>query len=155
VIPPWDAGFLNLEHQLDQMFEELIYRRWAAAGRGAWRPWLDVRQTAEAYLVDVALPGVAPEEIQLLATPRDLTVAGERKAASPTGVLWEHCECPQGPFRRTVRFALPIDPEAAQAEYRHGVCRVRLPLAAGAQGLASAGAVGVHRSQWVLRVSAK
>ncbi len=152
-MPSWDAAFLDLERQIDQIFEELIYRRWAVAGRRVWRPPVDVHQTAEAYIVDIALAGVAPAAIQLLVTQRDLTVMGERTVSAPGGVLCQHCECPQGPFQRTVRFAQPVDPQAARAEYLHGVCRVHLPLARAGPLPPSRGEADVQRSQWVIRVS--
>lgn len=151
MIPSWDAAFLDLERQIDQMFDELIYRRWAVAGRRGWRPLVDVHQTGEEYIVDVALPGVAPADIQVLVTPRDLTVTGERTLALPSGVLSQHCECPQGSFRRVVRFVRLVDPQAARAEYHHGVCRVYLPLARSAAAPQSE--LELRRSQWVIRVS--
>lgn len=149
----WGAAFLDLERQIDQIFDELIYRRWAVEGRRVWRPLVDVHQTGEAYIVDVALAGVAPAAIQLLVTQRELTVRGERTVLAPAGVLYQHCECPQGPFQRTVRFSQPVDPQAARAEYRYGVCRVHLPLARLGPSLPLQVGADVQRSQWVVRVS--
>ncbi len=57
-----DTAFLDLQRQVDEMFEELFYRPWANSGRTGWRLPLDLHETADAYLVEIDLPGIAPEK---------------------------------------------------------------------------------------------
>jgi HSP20 family protein len=112
---------------VDELFEELVYRPWAISGRPGWRPPLDLHETADAYLVVIDLPDVAPEEVRVVVGERDLVVAGLRQSAPPEGVLSQRCERPCGPFERTVNFPQAVDARQARAEYRRGTCHIHLP----------------------------
>jgi HSP20 family protein len=127
VFRPWESAFLDLHRQVDELFEELVYRPWAISGRSGWRPPLDLHETAEAYLVVIDLPDVPPEEVRILVGERDLAVTGQRRAAPPEGVLFQRCERPCGAFERTLTLPQAVDPPRARAEYRHGTCRIHLP----------------------------
>jgi HSP20 family protein len=67
---------------------------------------LDLHETTDAYLVEIDLPGVTPEEVQVLVNDRNLTVTGRRQTVSPEGVLFEHCERQGGTFHRAVNLLL-------------------------------------------------
>jgi HSP20 family molecular chaperone IbpA len=49
----------------DELFAELIYRPWAISGAGARRVPLDLHETADGYLVEIDLAGVAPEQLRV------------------------------------------------------------------------------------------
>ncbi len=130
----WDAAFLDLQRHIDEMFEELIYRPWAISTSGSWRPPLDIHETADAYLVQLDLPGMPPDDVQILATDSSLTIHGQRRILPPPGVLFQQCERPGGAFQRTVNLARAVDPQRAHAEYRHGVYTIFLPKKTPASG---------------------
>jgi len=114
VLRPAQAVFVDLQRQIDEMFYELIYRPWSIAGRSPWRPPLDLHETADAYLVEIDLPGVPPDRVTIHLTENELTVAGERPDG-PTGeTLRRQCERPRGPFRRSLRLSLPIAREGKE-----------------------------------------
>lgn len=125
----WEVESVDLQRQVDEVFEEVVYRRWAIGSRGRWRPAADLHETADAFLVEVDLPGVEPESVRLLANERELMVAGQRQVEVPAGVVFQQCERPAGVFHRSITFPRRIDPRQARAEYRHGVCRVHVPKA--------------------------
>ena len=122
----WNLAFLDLQRHVDELFEELIYRRWAIAPPADWQPPLDLHETPDAYLVEIDLPGVAPEEVKLVVGEHDLTVTGQRRAPAPEGTTCSRCERKCGPFRRALDLAEAIDPETVRAEYRNGTCRIHL-----------------------------
>lgn len=124
---PWESAFVDLHRQVDEMFEELVYRPWAISGRTGWRPPLDLHETAEAYLVVLDLPEVDLEDLRIVVGEHDLVVAGRRQPTVPSGVLVQRCERPTGVFERTLRFPLPVEGSRAEAEYRQGTCRIHLP----------------------------
>lgn len=149
---PWESAFLDLHRQVDELFEELVYRPWAISGRSGWRPPLDLHETEEAYLVVIDLPDVPPHEVRILVGERDLAIAGERQASPPERVLFQRCERPCGAFERTLTFPEAVDPQRARAEYRHGTCRIHLPKKQPPdQGVGHA-VVAVERARCVLRV---
>lgn len=118
--------FFDFQHQLDEAFDRLIYRRWAIPGRAEWRPRLDFHETRDAYLIEIDLPGVPPDRLEIRVAGRDLTIAGTRPATNPEGTLISHRERECGSFRRSLTLPHEIVPEPIQAEYRHGTCRIRL-----------------------------
>jgi HSP20 family protein len=123
----WESAFLDLHRQVDELFEELVYRPWAISARAVWQPPLDLHETADAYVVVIDLPEVSPEEMRILVGERDLVIAGQRQPAPPEGVLFQRCERPFGAFERTLKFSQAVDAQQARAEYRHGTCRIHLP----------------------------
>ncbi len=123
----WESEFIDLQKQVDQLFDELVYRPWASSVQPAWRPLLDFHDTADAYVIDVDLPGVQPADLELRVSERELSIAGQRQVASPEGVLFQKRERPAGTFRRVVAFHEPIVPQKARAECHRGTCRIVLP----------------------------
>ena len=123
----WNTPFLDMQSQVEQLLEELVYRRWPIARPTGCRPPLDLHETPDANPVENDLPGVVPEEVQVLVGERCLTVTGERLLVVPEAALFSRCERATGPFHRTLELPLPIDPKRASVEYRHGTCRLILP----------------------------
>jgi HSP20 family molecular chaperone IbpA len=100
--------FVDFQRHLDETFERLIYRRWAVPNPAEWRPRLDLHETRDAYLIEVDLPGVPPDRVEIQVAESVLTIAGTRPATNLEGTLASHRE-------------------RVEAEYRHGTCRIRLP----------------------------
>jgi HSP20 family protein len=98
---------------------------------GWWRPAADVEETAEAYLVELELPGVEQEDISVELSG-ELAVSGEVKERERVGFL-------RTKTRRVGRFdyrlSLPADIEEDQvsASLSNGVLTVRVPKAAKAR----------------------
>jgi HSP20 family molecular chaperone IbpA len=126
-VRPLNAVFLDLQRHVDQLLEELVFRPWAVPPPAEWRPALDLYETPEAFLVEIDLPGVPPEDVTLVAGERTLTLSGRRSALIPGQATCRRGERPHGLFRRVLELPGPVDPAAAQARYFHGTCHVRLP----------------------------
>lgn len=127
MIHPWKSAFLDLQRQVDEMFQELIFRPWSISAGAAWQPLLDFHETATAYVIEVDLPGVPPEAVHLVVSERSLTLAGQRQLVEPVQSLCNRCERPRGLFHRAVDLPQPIDPDKGRAEYKLGTCRIVLP----------------------------
>jgi HSP20 family protein len=124
-----------LQNELNRLFDEYVNPSRFTAGQSppmdlepaSWVPPVDISETPEAYVVTVDVPGVEPSSIDLSVTGNVLTLRGvkpDENATEPTGALRERRF---GPFHRQVVLSGDFDFEAAQAEARHGVLRVRLP----------------------------
>lgn len=73
------------------------------AAQSAWEPPVDVFETHEAFWVIVALPDVAPADVQLIIDGNELIVAGLR--ATPRelrGAVIHRMELPYGRFERRI-----------------------------------------------------
>jgi HSP20 family protein len=123
----WQAELLNLERQLDEMLEEVIYGPWAIPRRRGWRPPLDLYESPDAYVVEIDLPGTAPEEAQILVSAQSVTIAGTRPARPPQQIVAQRCERQCGPFHRRLELPHAIEPRQARAECHHGTFRIHLP----------------------------
>jgi HSP20 family molecular chaperone IbpA len=86
----------------------------------AWEPPVDVLETEADLLVVIALPGVAPDEVQIVFAHGELTVRGTRRwpcLQRPARV--HRVELPHGRFER--RLPLPQgDYQLAHQEHRDG-----------------------------------
>lgn len=120
----WEQAFdmLGEAERLHRRFFQLS--RHPAAGP-SWEPPVDVLETAERLLVLVALPGVAPEHVQVVASGGTLSVIGERAMPSAGGAALKRLEIPYGRFER--RLDLPGGHyEIEQREHADGCLRLTL-----------------------------
>jgi HSP20 family protein len=79
------------------------------ARRPTWQPPVDLIETANEYLVVVALPGVRPDQVQVVVNGDILIVVGERALpiGDKTGLI-HRMEIPHGRFERHIQ--LPPGP---------------------------------------------
>lgn len=95
---------------------------------------LDVIEDADGYTVLAVLPGVAPEAIEVQLVEQQLTITAElRLPELPEGARYRLHELAGGRFERSLHFAYPIDADAVQANYNHGLLTLRLPKAESAK----------------------
>ncbi|UFU02907.1 Hsp20/alpha crystallin family protein [Ruania suaedae] len=99
------------------------------SGRGPrWMP-MDLYRAGDEFVVDIDLPGVAPDSIDLDVDGNVLTVQAERTVAQPDGGKWLAQERPSGSYRRQLTLGEGLDAEAISANYAHGVLTLRIPVA--------------------------
>jgi len=95
---------------------------------------LDIRETDHEFIVQAALPGVKPYDVQITVHGGTLTIRGESKAEEEKkGDQWHLRERRFGAFQRSVSLATPVDPDKAQARYEHGGLNLTLPKAESAK----------------------
>jgi len=105
--------------------ERLQRQFFRPARSAAWEPPVDVFETEQDLIIAVALPGVAPERLEVGFINGALVVAGERDLPAEAGAIIRRLEIPHGRFER--RIALP--PRAydiAQRELANGCLLLRL-----------------------------
>jgi HSP20 family protein len=89
------------------LFDELIHRRW---GGTRWQPNTDVLRTATGYVIEMDLPGVDAEAVEVTLHARYLTVKGGRVTARSSGQAAALvCERQAGRFSRVIQFAEIIE----------------------------------------------
>lgn len=72
-------------------------------GRPAWEPPVDVLETEGEVLVLIALPGVAPEQVEAAIEDGSLVVSGKRALPAELRTAIIHrMELPQGRFERRI-----------------------------------------------------
>jgi HSP20 family protein len=100
-------------------------------------PALNIGSTAAGVEVFAFAPGIDPASIEVHLDRGVLTVAGERKAATPTAsdakTTLHLNERFDGRFRRVVSMPEDIDPTSVSASFRDGVLRISAQRKAAAQ----------------------
>jgi HSP20 family protein len=136
-ISRWDP-FQDLQSFRDEMNRTL--NRWFSREEGdeptprRWMPALDVTESKDAYHIDVEVPGLRPEDINVTVDQGMLTVQGERRSEEEKGDRSYHrVERRYGAFRRSISLPRDVDASRVQANYDNGVLRLEVPKSEGAQ----------------------
>jgi len=101
-----------------------------ASGDGAWAPVLDLAEQDDSFVIEVDLPGVRPEDVDVTLDQNLLTVRGERKTSSVlTNENVRRSERRYGSFLRTISLPAHVDAEGIQADFEDGVLHITVPKA--------------------------
>jgi HSP20 family protein len=121
----------RLKKEIQELFSDLWHVPRFAGRRQHFRPHVDSYWTSEppALHVLVELPGVEPDDIQLLVTETGLLIRGHRRRPRVPGQVYEQMELDYGAFERQIPLRQPVNTAAAQATLERGVLSVVLPLA--------------------------
>lgn len=133
----WDP-FQDLQSFRDEMNRTLS--RWFSREEGdeptprRWMPALDVTETKDAYQIDVEVPGLRPEDINVTVDQGMLTVQGERRSEEEkSDRAYHRVERHYGAFRRSISLPRDVDASKVKANYDNGVLRLMVPKTAGSQ----------------------
>ena len=91
---------------------------------------VDVYQTANDIVVESAIAGVAPDDIDVNVTADSIAIRGSRKREKTVhdeDYLYQ--ECYWGKFGRSIILPQEVDPEGAQVKFKNGILTVTLPKA--------------------------
>lgn len=129
----WDplAEFNRLAQEMASTLEH--WRSLLPIGGDFTVPAADVEETADAYLVEVDLPGVQKGDVTVELTGDRLTVRAERKERERVGVLRRRTRT-TGIYQYEITLPGEVDAERAEATLADGVLTLRLPKAGGATG---------------------
>jgi HSP20 family protein len=124
----------SLNRALDQALSADFDR--TARGPQLWVPAMDVAEKADAYLINVELPGVEPGQVEINFEQNVLTIRGA-KPSSFDATNGEYrvytAERVSGEFERAVRLPDFVDSERIEASYSNGLLRILVPKAQAAQ----------------------
>jgi HSP20 family protein len=102
----------------------------------AWRPSVDISETAEEVVVTAELPGMAAEDIEINLEENVLTLRGEKLEEHEDKVEGEKhvYERHYGVFERSFVLPRTVDADKASAEFRKGLLTLRLPKTSSGKG---------------------
>jgi HSP20 family protein len=90
---------------------------------------IDAFRRGEEFVVQLDLPGVDAESIELTVERNVLTIHAERQRAEEEGVELLVGERPHGVFSRQLFLGETLDAEHIDASYADGVLTLRVPIA--------------------------
>ncbi len=94
-----------------------------------WRPFSDLHETPDAFIVKMELAGMAEEDIDVTLYTDAVVVSGTRRDEDVYAdeTSFHEAQIRYGPFQATIVLPTPIDRENAEALYHNGFLRLRLP----------------------------
>ena len=118
-------GFEDLYPEMERLVQSVIS---STGGDGTWTPSADVVETDDAYVIEIELPGVRREDVDVRLNGNELVVTGELKERKREGLFRRRARrCGEFDYRIT----LPGDLEAGKGEasLAYGVLKVYVPKA--------------------------
>jgi len=89
---------------------------------------LDIYQTATSFVIESAIAGVNPDDIEVSINPESITIKGKREKTEKIKTEnYIHQECYWGRFSRTIILPQEIDADKTQANLKNGVLKITLP----------------------------
>jgi len=99
-----------------------------------WIPNLDFSEKADAFIVKLEVPGIEPNDIEVLFQNGLLTVRGEKKSeVEEKDARRYRMERSYGTFARNLRLPTPVDEKLINATFKNGVLTIMLPKTAEAK----------------------
>jgi HSP20 family protein len=127
----------TLFHDVDRFFNDMLtdsLREGSVAGDAlatrTWAPAVDVRETAEHVILTVELPGLEPEDVEVMLEEQILSISGHRAITQPAeGENVRRIERSYGSFRRSFSVPPHLVAEAIDAKFDKGILTLTLPKA--------------------------
>lgn len=120
----------GLRREIDRLFEDTF-------GRGnemtSWTPAVDIRESDKELSLEVELPGIRPEEVEITAENGVLTVRGEKRNERKEGdedSRYHMVERSYGSFIRSFQLPKGLDETKIEADYNDGILSVHIPKTA-------------------------
>jgi HSP20 family protein len=119
------AEAMNLLEEADRLQRQCFHLA-GQAGQPRWEPPVDIYEREGELLIELALPGVPPDRLQVDLTDDQLVVHAERRLPPRRpGATIRRLEIPYGLFER--RLALPPGPWTMTVQdFTHGCLRLLL-----------------------------
>ena len=113
---------------INDRFSQLIRTFFGDTGTGAWSAMalpVDEEETDDAYMVDVDLPNVNPDDVTIEMRGEELRISGQFRQREQTGLMRRQNR-PTGDFEYLVDLPSDIDPNRVDATYDNGVLRITI-----------------------------
>ena len=115
--------FENLYSEMDRFAQSVFVE---LTGEGAWSPAADIVETDSAYIIEVELPGVRREDVDVTLNGNDLVVTGELKERKREG-LFRRRTRRVGEFEFRVTLPGYLREGDSEASLAYGVLKVYVP----------------------------
>jgi HSP20 family protein len=124
-----------LQNQMNRLFENALHG-WPDGDSNAttsWTPAADIYESENELTVNLDLPGVDPNMVDIRVENNILTIRGERQFEGKQKENFHRVERSYGPFARASTLSTSVDPDRIRANYKAGVLSITLPKAEAAK----------------------
>jgi HSP20 family protein len=120
----------GLRREIDRLFEDTFGR---GDGMNAWSPAVDVRESNNELRLDLELPGINPEDVEITTENGVLTIRGEKRNERKEGDeenRYHLVERSYGSFVRSFQLPQGLDDSKIQADCNNGILSIHIPKTA-------------------------
>ena len=122
--------YRDMNNLVDRFFRGFDIEPFGTGGSlsGDFMPRVDVRENDKEIKVTAELPGMDEKDIDVSLSHDSLTIRGEkRQETEDKGKDYYRSERSYGSFHRVVPLSAEVDEDKAEADFRKGVLKIRLP----------------------------
>lgn len=113
---------------LNNLFEGLVNRSTDAAPKVNYEPIIDIFSTDDCIVIEMELPGVKKEDIEISFMQNVITVKGIKHKCSDDKKMNFVCmERAFGRFCKSIELTSPVDTARLKAVYKDGILKITLP----------------------------
>ena len=123
-------GVLGRMATLSRAMDDVIGQTNESLNGQYWGPSMDAWETEQAFVVQVDLPGLKPEQVDVSFDRNVLSIRGTRSDTIPTDKSENRVffvERSPGSFSRTLRFLQYVESSKIEAKFEIGVLTVTVP----------------------------
>jgi HSP20 family protein len=132
--------YFNPFHQLRSEMDRLLNGFLGSTSNGGAHPIVGRDQPAvnlwdknDALMLELEIPGVKSEQIDISVAGLDLTIKVQRPDVAEEGATYHRRERPVGDFTRVLRLPCEVNSDKVAAELHNGVLTLTLPKAEAAK----------------------
>src|SRR5919201_1470916 len=116
------TGFMPLNEAVDRLFRDAFTTMSRFGGLSS-----SLYETGDSYIMQVLLPGVKVDALEITAHQNALTLRGKTEITVPEGAQSIWVGMGGGEFREEVTLPGEVDADRASAEYHDGILTLTLP----------------------------
>lgn len=107
---------------MDEFFNDAVATR-----QSTFAPRINISENEKQYLIDVEIPGMEKNDIDISLENGQLTISGERKMESESnGTRYHRVETHYGAFTRSFRLPDSVDENSIVAKYNNGILNITI-----------------------------
>jgi HSP20 family protein len=128
--------FTSLRHEMERLFDEFrgVGGGLYSAFESSFTPAIDISETDKGIELTAELPGIDEKDVEVTLADNVLTLKGEKKVErNEKGKDFHLVERSHGSFMRAVPLPFEVDEAKVAAQFKNGVLKVTLPMAADAE----------------------
>jgi HSP20 family protein len=118
----------DFRRRVDRIFEDMA-RQPAPTGRSTRWPRANLWDEGETLTLELGVPGVMLEDLEINAHDDTLSISGVRKVTAPEGYAVHRQERSGLRFARSIKLPVKVDMDKTEATLDDGILTVRLPKA--------------------------
>lgn len=126
----WDPmrEIVALREAMNNMLDDTLVRPRAGVNAMITGMAIDLKETADNFIVESVLPGVAPEQVEITILNDTLRIKAESVDSSEEeGETWLIRERRHGRFERSITLPATVNADEASADFENGILKIVLP----------------------------